>query len=183
MKKSLNNKGFTLIELLAVIVILAVLILLALPNVLNIMEKSRINSFTVETQDILKYSETAYTDATVSGGILTSGGTNKAIKQMTIDGTVYRYLCIELSELKLNGYMDKDFAKQGYTGIIEIFIPTTGNAIYGINISNGSYAFQKQTVDKLAAGAQPEALTSVVNACPAADGKSYVNKPSEYVKQ
>ena len=130
--KKMNAKGFTLIELLAVIVILAVLILLAMPQVMNLMEDARKNAFKTETQSILKSAENAFVTKTMSG----------EIKTLNIGGTQYRYLCMSLADFKTEGLMDKDFVKNGYSGIVEIFVPSTGTATYGISISNGTYSFE-----------------------------------------
>ena len=45
----MNNKGFTLVELLAVIVILAIILLVAVPNVLNVIERSKEDSYLSST--------------------------------------------------------------------------------------------------------------------------------------
>ena len=41
----LNKKGFTLIELLAVIVILAIIMVIAVPQILNVIQNSRISAW------------------------------------------------------------------------------------------------------------------------------------------
>ena len=41
----LNKKGFTLIELLAVIVILAIIMVIAVPQILNVIENSRVSAW------------------------------------------------------------------------------------------------------------------------------------------
>lgn len=50
----LNKKGFTLIELLAVIIILAVLMLIAVPGIINMMNKSKVNAFRSQSETIYK---------------------------------------------------------------------------------------------------------------------------------
>ena len=50
----MNKNGFTLIELLAVISILAILVVIAMPNVLQIYNDSKKNTFVIESQEILK---------------------------------------------------------------------------------------------------------------------------------
>ena len=48
-----NNQGFTLVELLAVIVVLAIIMIIAVPNVLNSLEKAKVNAFKVYAQEVL----------------------------------------------------------------------------------------------------------------------------------
>ena len=169
--RKMNNKGFTLIELLAVIVILAVLILLAMPQVMNLMEDARKNAFKTETQSILKSAENAFVTKTMSG----------EIKTLTISNTQYRYLCMNLADFKTEGLMDKDFAKNGYTGIVEVFVPSSGTATYGISISNGTYSFEYMTKDLLTSDSvQPGTKTAVVNQCPAANSTSPIKVPKCY---
>ena len=165
-----NNKGFTLIELLAVIVILAVLILLAMPQVMNLMEDARKNAFKTETQSILKSAENAFVTKTMSG----------EIKTLTISNTQYRYLCMNLADFKTEGLMDKDFAKNGYTGIVEVFVPSSGTATYGISISNGTYSFEYMTKDLLTDDAvQPGTNTKISLSCPT-DATKTVKTPDCY---
>lgn len=69
-KKGRNLKGFTLIELLAVIVILAVIALIAVPQVLKILNKSRLSAAEDSVYGIVKSAETY-----VSNFMLKNNGT------------------------------------------------------------------------------------------------------------
>ena len=55
-----NKKGFTLVELLAVIAILAILVIIALPNVLELFETARKNSFRNEVNEVYKAAKQRY---------------------------------------------------------------------------------------------------------------------------
>jgi len=48
----MNKKGFTLVELLAVMIILSVILLIAVPNILNIIEDSRLKSFRIKVETV-----------------------------------------------------------------------------------------------------------------------------------
>lgn len=61
----MNKKGFTLVELLAVIAILAILVIIALPNVLNLFNDAKKNSFQTEVQTIYN---TAQQEFLLGGG-------------------------------------------------------------------------------------------------------------------
>lgn len=139
-----NNDGFTLIELLAVIVILAILVLIAAPRVLQMVENARRDAFKLEVQKTLGQIETVSTDKMLNGGFTT-------ITQ-DIDGkkTPVRYTCMTLQELYKQGFINKNFDEAGYAGIVEMFIPSVGDVVYGINISNGSYSYRIATPEKLA---------------------------------
>ena len=50
----MKNKGFTLIELLAVIVILAIIALIAVPQILHIIEESKIKSLEISTSEYIR---------------------------------------------------------------------------------------------------------------------------------
>ncbi len=52
--KNMKNKGFTLIELLAVIVILAIIALIAVPQILHIIEESKIKSLEISTSEYIR---------------------------------------------------------------------------------------------------------------------------------
>ena len=53
----MKKKGFTLVELLAVIAILAILVIIAMPNVLNMFNKAKQDSFETEVKTIIKTTE------------------------------------------------------------------------------------------------------------------------------
>ena len=55
-----NKRGFTLVELLAVIAILAILVIIALPNVINMYNNARKNSFLTEAKSVFKESANKY---------------------------------------------------------------------------------------------------------------------------
>ena len=109
MRKRLNRKGFTLVELLAVIVVLAILVLLAMPRVTSMMEKSRVNSFAVEANEIAKLAETAYNDKVLNG--VTGLGSTP---------------CFTVDQLISEGYLDKD--KGEVQGVIVLEIPDASAA-------------------------------------------------------
>lgn len=53
----MKKKGFTLVELLAVIAILAILVIIAMPNVLDMFNKAKKDSFETEVKTIIKTTE------------------------------------------------------------------------------------------------------------------------------
>ncbi len=56
----MKKRGFTLVELLAVIAILAILVIMALPAVLNMFTKARIDTFENEVRTIYRTAEQQY---------------------------------------------------------------------------------------------------------------------------
>ncbi|MGM9834189.1 MAG: type II secretion system protein [Bacilli bacterium] len=178
MKK--NNSGFTLIELLAVIVILAVLVLMAMPRVLQFMENARRDTFKVEVQNILNKMESVYADKMLNGGL--------ASITETVDGSKIptKYMCLTLQDLYKDGYMSKNFDSAGYSGIIEVFIPSKGDVVYGINITNGSYSYRLATPDKLATDSNNDGMgneTKNDNSFPVAcDGNKPIYTYAQYKK-
>ena len=62
----MKNKGFTLIELLAVIVILAVIVLMITPRILQIIEKSKKNTFETTANSLLRTTKQFYANAIVN---------------------------------------------------------------------------------------------------------------------
>ena len=56
----MNKKGFTLVELLAVIAILAIMVIIALPNVLEMFNDAKENTFYTEVESIYKQAQTDF---------------------------------------------------------------------------------------------------------------------------
>jgi len=56
----MKKKGFTLVELLAVIAILAILIIFALPAVLRMYNKAKVDSFVNEARTLFRTAESQY---------------------------------------------------------------------------------------------------------------------------
>lgn len=56
----MRKRGFTLVELLAVIAILAILVIIALPNIINFYKKAKINTNSINTQNIIKTAKQFY---------------------------------------------------------------------------------------------------------------------------
>ncbi len=56
----MNKKGFTLVELLAVIAILAILVVIALPNVIDMFQGAKKNTFVTEIQTIMKQAQSQW---------------------------------------------------------------------------------------------------------------------------
>ena len=66
--KKLNRKGFTLIELLAVIVILAIIIALVFPQIMNVIDDSKISTMHSNAKGIEKWWETTISADEISTG-------------------------------------------------------------------------------------------------------------------
>ncbi len=64
----MNKKGFTLVELLAVIAILAILMLLIMPNVLNMFNEGKKDTFKVQVESIIKAAERQNQVNVIGGG-------------------------------------------------------------------------------------------------------------------
>ena len=86
----MNKKGFTLVELLVVIIILAILVLLALPRVLTFMERSRVSSFVVEANGVIKAARSAHGNSELD------------------EEEILYPVCYTVAELVDQGYLDKD---------------------------------------------------------------------------
>lgn len=133
MKKNNNRKGFTLIELLAVIVILAILMVAAGAAVMTTMNNAKINNFKNEALSVLNTATNAYTDismsASDSGKYLVNSGS-----------ATYKGMCITLSGLVTNGYLDKDLNDGTTRGVVLVEVPFQGGATsYTIWMTDSTY--------------------------------------------
>ena len=64
-----NKNGFTLVELLAVIAILAILVIVAMPNVINMFNDAKVNTFVTDVQKIMDTAVTEFTmDSLMNAG-------------------------------------------------------------------------------------------------------------------
>ena len=145
-----NRKGFTLVELLAVIVILAILMVSAGAGVMATMNNSKVNTFKNELLTAIDGAQNMYSELSMS-----TSDSNKFIKSNTGDtGTgkaTYAGMCVTLSGLVNNGYLDKDLGNYG--GVILIEVPYDGGAtkytIWAHNSTYGVNGFEKNVVNKL----------------------------------
>ncbi|MDD4718581.1 MAG: prepilin-type N-terminal cleavage/methylation domain-containing protein [Bacilli bacterium] len=64
-----NKKGFTLVELLAVIIILGLIMIIIIPNVMNVVENSRIKSFENSTQGLMRTLDIAQKEYSLEEGL------------------------------------------------------------------------------------------------------------------
>lgn len=83
----MKKEGFTLVELLAVIAILAILVVIALPNVLDMFNSAKQNTFATEVQTVLKTAQQQY---------VLDSGSYKGYTHKTTCGT-------NAKEMKLSG--------------------------------------------------------------------------------
>lgn len=73
----MNRKGFTLVELLAVIVILSVIVLITTPIIFNVIENSRMNSFTRSVEEMRNVIDMDYNEYARSGEVEYSYANNR----------------------------------------------------------------------------------------------------------
>ena len=130
----MNKKGFTLVELLAVIAILAILVIIALPNVLNLFNDAKKNSFQTEVQTIYN---TAQQEFLLGGGkaveYYRSGGnaclaTGTTLKSLSLKGTstVNYYIKIDANGNIVEYHVADDAFAFTYTGTIGLKIEEIG---------------------------------------------------------
>ena len=106
----MKKKGFTLVELLAVIAILAILVIIALPNVINMYNNARKNSFLTEAKSIFKESANKY----MSGNL---GGTSSSIHVYCRSNTD-SLNPLDLSGRKVNYYIRTDGSGNANTVVV-----------------------------------------------------------------
>ena len=76
----MKKNGFTLVELLAVIAILAILVIMALPAVLNMFTKARVDTFENEVKTVFR---TAQQNYLLNGGSAITYGNKPASSSVT----------------------------------------------------------------------------------------------------
>ena len=177
--KTLNKKGFTLVELLAVIVILAIIILFALPAVIGTMETARAGTFKNEVNAVIADFQTAFSRETMMS--------STEVKNVTVNGDAYRYMCMTLKQLYESGYSEKSqfaAANTKYAGYYQAFIPANGtaSATYVIRFTNGQFTINDLWYSETSSDAYTPAFTPINDAdwgtCPAVDnGKAFTEIP------
>ena len=90
----MNKKGFTLVELLAVIAILAILVIIAMPNVLEMFNKAKVDAFETEVKTHVK----AVSNQFITTGQLVYSNVASGAAKLPMDGEKLDYY-IELDEL------------------------------------------------------------------------------------
>lgn len=83
----MNKKGFTLIEVLAVIVILAVIALITTPIIFNVVDESRMNSFTRSVEEMRNVIDMDYNEYARSGEVEYSYKNNSLVCVGCNDGS------------------------------------------------------------------------------------------------
>lgn len=84
----MKKKGFTLVELLAVIAILAILVIIALPNVLQLFNEAKQNTFITEVRTVYK---TAQQKFVTNGGAAATFTTDNGGTTLDLDGKSLTY--------------------------------------------------------------------------------------------
>ncbi len=106
----MKKKGFTLVELLAVIAILAILVIIALPNIINMYNNARKNSFLTEAKSIFKESTNKYMSENLGG---TNGSTHIYCRSNTDSLNP-----LDLSGRKVNYYIRTDGSGNANTIVV-----------------------------------------------------------------
>lgn len=140
----MNRKGFTLVELLAVIVILAILMVSAGAGVMATMNNSKVNTFKNEALTAIDGAKNMYSE--ISMNMQNSSEFLKAS-----ENSDYAGMCVTLSGLVNNGYLDKDIITYG--GVILVEVPYDGGeTLYNIWMHNSQYGIngiEKNYINKL----------------------------------
>ena len=89
------KKGFTLVELLAVIAILAILIIIALPNVLEMFNNAKRDSFITEARSVFKTAQQKY--VTDGGTVTCYSNNNSSCDDLEMSGRSNLYYSLEFT--------------------------------------------------------------------------------------
>lgn len=128
------KKGFTLVELLAVIAILAILIIIALPNILEMFNNAKKDSFVTEARSIYKSAQQKYI---ADGGV----------------GYIYTNIDDEYDELNMSGRTDYDYRIEfNDDGNIVFFMMFDDNYCYFIIPDVGTVNIEDINKDDLREG-------------------------------
>ena len=115
-----NKNGFTLVELLAVISILAIMVIIALPNVLEMFNNAKKNSFETEVKNIYSAAEKEY----INDSLNSSGNKVYAFCKSGDCG----------KSLKLNGGKDMEYYIEfDNSGKVVTYYATNGSYQYRYN--------------------------------------------------
>ncbi len=129
----MKKKGFTLVELLAVIAILAILVIIALPNVIDLFNDAKKNSFANEIRELYKQSESQW--AIDSYDISKAGTTHY---YSNISGTFavssVTYKCVPL---KMSGRQNINY----------MIIRDSSGKVTKVIASDGVYKYEKSATD------------------------------------
>ena len=114
----MNKKGFTLVELLAVIAILAILVVIALPNVIDMFQGAKKNTFATEVQTIMKQAQSQWV---LEGGTareykhLWSGTETSSTLQLQGNNLAYDIIINANGEFTLVQVCSKDYSFKNTT--------------------------------------------------------------------
>ena len=97
----MKKNGFTLVELLAVIAILAILVIMALPAVLNMFTKARVDTFENEVKTIYR---TAQQNYLLNGGAEVSYKLNDNLKDKLVLNSEIKKSIREYCEKNIASY-------------------------------------------------------------------------------
>jgi prepilin-type N-terminal cleavage/methylation domain-containing protein len=129
----MKKRGFTLVELLAVIVILALILVIAIPNVMKIINKSKLDAYDRTQQMILNAARIYLTsNATLSSSLITVGSTLPVTLQELVDNKLLSST-IKDSRTGLNISLNN---------IVSITKTNTGYTYDMIDVSNVDLAFE-----------------------------------------
>ena len=153
----MNKKGFTLVELLAVIAILAILVIIALPNVLQMFNDSKKNSFMTEVRDIYKQAQTQF----IADNLANPGPRTYASASLN---------CTGIEALDLQG--------RSINYIVQL--DSTGK-VTSIAVSDGSYFYTPTTAPADAANITADAIATsgTAPACPSSTTPTTPTTPGE----
>ena len=122
----MKKRGFTLVELLAVIAILAILVIVAMPNVIDMFNQAKINTFVTEVQKIMDISISQFTqDALKNSG--------KTIYYSSVDSDK-----VDTNKLDLSGNNKEYFVEMDRNGDFKRVIVYDDNFCYDIYSENGN---------------------------------------------
>lgn len=97
----INNKGFTLVEVIAVVVIISVLTMLLAPNIIDLLNRGKENSYDDLEKSFVSAAEQYVTDNRYN--ISVSGSNVTRIGNYAITGNK-----ITIEILLVNGYLEED---------------------------------------------------------------------------